>query len=232
MATHSCVLAWKIPWLEKPGGVQSMDSPRVGRLSHWAHRHGETHCRGKGGKSLFHVEALEGLAVALTLHALCWELGSTLTPPTCAFPTSFLPFVRCCETARWHGGNWRLLGAAVGTCGAWELRCRLRAVWESVGRRTMWACRMQGLNLLSAMRYWSWHHRWPLRPRPFALLRKMVESGAEGAVSLEPFKPASFHKLQNLPLQESAVFSISASAAFLPFISNWYYETEGVFQQL
>ena len=30
MANHSSILAWKIPWTEKPGGVQSMESQRVG----------------------------------------------------------------------------------------------------------------------------------------------------------------------------------------------------------
>ena len=30
MATHSTVLAWGIPWAEKPGWVQSMGSQRVG----------------------------------------------------------------------------------------------------------------------------------------------------------------------------------------------------------
>ena len=30
MAPHSSTLAWKIPWLEKPGGMQSMGSLRVG----------------------------------------------------------------------------------------------------------------------------------------------------------------------------------------------------------
>ena len=29
-ATHSSILAWKIPWTEKPGGLQSMGSQRVG----------------------------------------------------------------------------------------------------------------------------------------------------------------------------------------------------------
>ena len=27
MATHSIVLAWKIPWMEEPGGLQSTGSP-------------------------------------------------------------------------------------------------------------------------------------------------------------------------------------------------------------
>ena len=29
MATHSSVLAWKIPWTEEPGGLQSMELQRV-----------------------------------------------------------------------------------------------------------------------------------------------------------------------------------------------------------
>ena len=29
MATHSSMLAWKIPWAEEPGGLQSMGSQRV-----------------------------------------------------------------------------------------------------------------------------------------------------------------------------------------------------------
>ena len=45
MAPHSSTLAWKIPWMEEPGGLQSMGSPRVGHdwvtslslftLMHW-----------------------------------------------------------------------------------------------------------------------------------------------------------------------------------------------------
>ena len=30
MVTHSSILAWKIPWTEKPGRLQSMGSQRVG----------------------------------------------------------------------------------------------------------------------------------------------------------------------------------------------------------
>ena len=30
MATHSGVLAWRIPWTEEPGGLQPMGSQRVG----------------------------------------------------------------------------------------------------------------------------------------------------------------------------------------------------------
>ena len=30
VATHSNILAWRIPWTEEPGGLQSMGSQRVG----------------------------------------------------------------------------------------------------------------------------------------------------------------------------------------------------------
>ena len=29
MATHSSILAWRIPWTDEPGGLQSMGSQRV-----------------------------------------------------------------------------------------------------------------------------------------------------------------------------------------------------------
>ena len=30
MATHSSILAWRIPWTEEPGRLQSIESQRVG----------------------------------------------------------------------------------------------------------------------------------------------------------------------------------------------------------
>ena len=37
MATHSCVLAWRIPGTGEPGGLQSLGSHRVGHdLSNFA----------------------------------------------------------------------------------------------------------------------------------------------------------------------------------------------------
>ena len=30
MATHSSILAWRIPWTEEPGGLQSMELQTVG----------------------------------------------------------------------------------------------------------------------------------------------------------------------------------------------------------
>ena len=39
MATHSSILAWEIPWTEKPGGLQSMGLERAGH--YWGHTHAQ-----------------------------------------------------------------------------------------------------------------------------------------------------------------------------------------------
>ena len=39
LATHISILAWKIPWTEEPGGLQSMGSQSQTRLSHRARTH-------------------------------------------------------------------------------------------------------------------------------------------------------------------------------------------------
>ena len=40
MATHSSILAWRIPWTEKPGGLQTIGSQRV--RHEWAAEHTHT----------------------------------------------------------------------------------------------------------------------------------------------------------------------------------------------
>ena len=42
MATHSSILAWRIPWTEEPGGLQSVGSQRV-RHDWLIHTHTHTH---------------------------------------------------------------------------------------------------------------------------------------------------------------------------------------------
>ena len=44
MATHSRILAWKIPWTEEPGRPQSMESQSQTRLSHFTHLSSLTLC--------------------------------------------------------------------------------------------------------------------------------------------------------------------------------------------
>ena len=42
MATHSSIVAWKIPWTEKPGSLQSMGSQSRTRLSNFTATHFST----------------------------------------------------------------------------------------------------------------------------------------------------------------------------------------------
>ena len=63
MAPHSSTLAWKIPWTEEPGGLQSMGSLRVGtRLSDFTFT--------------FHFHALEK-EMATHSSVLAWRIPGT-----------------------------------------------------------------------------------------------------------------------------------------------------------
>ena len=39
VATHSSILAWKIPWTEEPGGLQAMGSKESDMTERLNHRH-------------------------------------------------------------------------------------------------------------------------------------------------------------------------------------------------
>ena len=64
MAPHSSILAWKIPWTEEPGGLQSMGSLRV--RHNWAtdtterlHFHFSLSCIGEGNGNPLQCSCLE-----------------------------------------------------------------------------------------------------------------------------------------------------------------------------
>ena len=51
IATHSSVLAWRLPWTEEPGGLQCMESQRIRHSwSDWARVHTDEH-KGKPDRS-------------------------------------------------------------------------------------------------------------------------------------------------------------------------------------
>jgi len=66
MAPHSSTLAWKIPWMEEPGGLKSMGLLRVGH--DWA-----------SSLSLFHFHALEK-EMATHSSVLAWRISGTGEP--------------------------------------------------------------------------------------------------------------------------------------------------------
>ena len=61
-ATHSSTLAWKIPWTEEPGGLQSMGSLSQTRLSDFTFT--------------FHFHALEK-EMATHASVLAWRIPGT-----------------------------------------------------------------------------------------------------------------------------------------------------------
>ena len=66
MAPHSSTPAWKVPWMEKPGGLQSMGSLRVGHdLSDFTFT--------------FHFHALEK-EMATHSGVLAWRIPETGEP--------------------------------------------------------------------------------------------------------------------------------------------------------
>ena len=62
MAPHSSTLAWKIPWMEEPGRLQSMGSLRRTRLSNFTFT--------------FHFHALEK-EMATHSSVLAWRIPGT-----------------------------------------------------------------------------------------------------------------------------------------------------------
>ena len=65
MATHSSTLAWKIPWTEEPGGLQSMGSLSPTRLSDFTFT--------------FHFHALEK-EMATHSSVLAWRIPGRAEP--------------------------------------------------------------------------------------------------------------------------------------------------------
>ena len=71
MATHSSILAWKIPWTEDPGRLQSMGSQKV--------RHDWVHFLFYGYLSLclFFLKTGEDAKIQLKVLGICWAMIMT-----------------------------------------------------------------------------------------------------------------------------------------------------------
>ena len=94
MATHSSTLAWKIPWMEEPGRLQSMGSQRVGH--NWSNF-----------TFIFHFHAQEK-EMATHSSVLAWRIPGMAEP-------GGLPSVGSHRV----GHNWSDLVAAAATPYGW-----------------------------------------------------------------------------------------------------------------
>ena len=61
MAPHSSSLAWKIPWMEEPGRLQSLGLLRVGDMTERLHFHFSLSCIGEGNGNPLQCSCLENL---------------------------------------------------------------------------------------------------------------------------------------------------------------------------
>ena len=77
MATHSSILDWRIPWTEKPGGLQSTGLQRVPR--NWTHTH-------SGFPGLYSVTS--SLPIWMPLIFLLAELPLLEPPIQCQIETT------------------------------------------------------------------------------------------------------------------------------------------------
>ena len=59
MAPHSSTLAWKIPWTEEPGGLQSMGSREELYMTEQLHFHFSLSCIGEGNGNPLQCSCLE-----------------------------------------------------------------------------------------------------------------------------------------------------------------------------
>ena len=58
MAAHSSILAWKIPWTEKPGWLQSWGRKESEKLSMHTHTHTHTHTHKHTNRATYIMTAL------------------------------------------------------------------------------------------------------------------------------------------------------------------------------
>ena len=86
MATHSSILAWRIPWTEEPGGLQSMGSQRVG--------HGWV----ADTNTLYHIELCVHSDLTLLwydhgdYYRIIWGIMNTSHRLSCGFQIHLPPF--------------------------------------------------------------------------------------------------------------------------------------------
>ena len=122
-ATHCSILTWKIPWREEPGGLQSMESHRVGY--DWAsmaeHRLWDLRCTNPGPQ-LWKHQVLTTRLSGISYHILRCQL------PGCKLHQSTSLYVHL-KTAR----DW-IINVLI-TKKKWDYvmgwRCQLMLWWES-----------------------------------------------------------------------------------------------------
>ena len=128
MATHSSVLAWRIPWMEEPGGLPSTGSQRVGH--DWATSLHFTSFGLKPASCYFCVFLCGVNRNSQSVHGLFLSAFSPSVLPTHLkfLQGKFNNYSQC-------GGNWRLQKMY---CKSWKQFQRWSLTWTLVRIFTKW----------------------------------------------------------------------------------------------
>ena len=80
MAPHSSTLAWKIPWTEEPGGLQSMGSLELDKTKR-LHFHFSLSCIGEGNGNPLQCSCLENPRDGEAWWAAVYGVAQSWTQP-------------------------------------------------------------------------------------------------------------------------------------------------------
>ena len=99
MATHPSILAWRIPWTEEPGRLQSTGSQRVGHDWATSHKHTQS----------WSQEMNVSASGYLCLSTEVWTLGTNSIQESkdCIKMLHHGPYHASCRMAIWTGGSVR-----------------------------------------------------------------------------------------------------------------------------
>ena len=122
MATHSSILAWRIPWTDEPGRLQSMGSQRV--RHNWANNaHTHVRVRKGGGMTEAEAEVMRTQVLPPGSKKTAFPLGPPETVQPCRHPDpSQNPYsnhrkliqrswVLLSEISHWRTLSWEVRGS-------------------------------------------------------------------------------------------------------------------------
>ena len=107
MAPHSSTLAWKIPWMEEPGGLQSMGSLRVDTTER-LHFHFSASCIGEGNGNPLQCSCLENPRDGGAWWAAAYGVTQSWTrlkPLSRSSSSNMIPFCLYLQFSVWKSMN-------------------------------------------------------------------------------------------------------------------------------
>ena len=147
MAPHSSILAWKIPWTEEPGGLQSMGSRRVGH--NWSDLAAPAAVVGKHSIKANKLYLLISASAIRTAAAKSLQSCPTLCDPIDRSPLgSSVPGILQARTLEW---------VAISFSNAWKWKVKVKLLSRVQLLVTPWTAAHQApLSMgFSRQEYWS-----------------------------------------------------------------------------